>query len=121
MKTNKRANGKRKGSTFNAEAFLNSAGLARTITVFGKKETLFSQGDLSKNIMYIQKGEVKISVVSKIGKEAVVGMLGPGDFIGEGGLAGQARRMGTATAIKPVTGLVIEKKEKFQVLHADSK
>jgi CRP/FNR family cyclic AMP-dependent transcriptional regulator len=121
MKTNKRANGKRKGSTFNAEAFLNSAGLARTITVFGKKETLFSQGDLSKNIMYIQKGEVKISVVSKIGKEAVVGMLGPGDFIGEGGLAGQSRRMATATAITPVTVLVIENKEMFQVLHAESK
>jgi len=56
MKTRKRANGKRKVSTFNAEAFLNSAGLARTITEFGKKETLFSQGDPCKTIIYIQKG-----------------------------------------------------------------
>ena len=74
MKTRKRANGKRKPSTFNAEAFLNSAGLARTITEFGKKETLFSQGDPCRTIMYIQKGEVKISVVSETGKEAVVAM-----------------------------------------------
>jgi len=89
MKTRKRANGNRKRSTFNAEAFLNSTGVARTITEFRKKEALFSQGDACKTIMYIQKGGVKISVVSETGKEAVVGMLGVGDFIGEGGLAGQ--------------------------------
>src|ERR1700674_3780398 len=120
MKTRKRANGKRKPSTFNAEAFLNSAGLARTITEFGKKETLFSQGDPCKNIMYIQKGAVKISVVSETGKEAVVAMLGSGDFIGEGGLAGQPLRMATATAVTPVTALVIENKEMFRVLHSES-
>jgi CRP/FNR family transcriptional regulator, cyclic AMP receptor protein len=120
MKINKRANEKRKRSTFNAEAFLNSAGLARTITEFGKKETLFSQGDPCKTIMYIQKGEVKISVVSKIGKEAVVGILGSGDFIGEGGLAGQPLRMATATAVTPAIVLVIENSEMFKVLHAES-
>jgi len=120
MKTRKRANGKRKVSTFNAEAFLNSTGVARTITEFGRKETLFSQGGLCETIMYIQKGEVKISVVSKIGKEAVVGMLGAGDFIGEGGLAGQPVRMATATAVTPVTALVIENKEMFKVLHSES-
>jgi CRP-like cAMP-binding protein len=60
---------------------------------FRRKETLFSQGDPSKKIMYILKGEVKISVVSKSGREAVVGIMGPGDFIGEGGLAGQSARM----------------------------
>jgi CRP/FNR family cyclic AMP-dependent transcriptional regulator len=84
MKTNKRANGKKKPITFDAEAFLNSAGVARTMMEFGRKETLFSQGDPSNYIIYLQKGEVKISVVSKTGKEAVVGILGPGDFIGEG-------------------------------------
>jgi CRP/FNR family cyclic AMP-dependent transcriptional regulator len=108
-----------KASTFNAEVFLNSAGVARTARDFARKETLFSQGDPSKNIMYIQKGGVKISVVSKAGKEAVVGMLGPGDFIGEGGLAGQPLRMGTATAVTPVTALVIENSEMFRVLHAE--
>src|ERR1700694_855258 len=120
MKTRKRANGKRKPSTFNAEAFLNSTGLARTITEFGKKEALFSQGDPCKNMMYIQKGTVKTSVVSKTGKEAVVGMLGAGDFIGEGGLAGQPMRMATATAVTPVTVLVIENTEMFRVLHSES-
>src|ERR1700682_2645422 len=108
QRSNKKKNGKKKPITFNAEAFLNSAGLARTITEFGRKETLFSQGDPCKNIMYIQKGGVKIYVVSETGKEAVVAMLGSGDFIGEGGLAGQPLRMATATAITPVTALVIE-------------
>src|ERR1019366_677620 len=120
MKTSKRANGKRMPIAFNAEAFLNSSGVARTVTEFGEKERLFSQGDPSKNIMYILKGGVKISVVSKIGKEAVVGILGQGDFIGEGGLAGQPLRMGTATAVGPVTVLVIENKEMSRVLHAES-
>jgi CRP/FNR family cyclic AMP-dependent transcriptional regulator len=110
MKTNKRAN----------EGFLHSAGVARTMAEFGKRETLFSQGDPSKNIMFIQKGAVKISVVSGAGKEAVVGMLGPGDFIGEGGLAGQPMRMATATAVTPVSALVIANAEMFRVLHAET-
>jgi CRP/FNR family cyclic AMP-dependent transcriptional regulator len=120
MKTNNLANGQRKPKTFNVEAFLHTAGLARTAAEFGKREVLFSQGDPCKNMMYIQKGNVKISVVSKTGKEAVVGMLGPGDFIGEGGLAGQPTRMATATAVTPVIALVIENKEMFRVLHAES-
>ena len=120
MKANKRANEKRRPRTFNVEAFLNSAGVARTITEFGTKETLFSQGDACKNTMYIQKGEVKISVVSKSGKEAVVAILGSGDFIGEGGLAGQPMRMATATAVTPTTVLVMDNSEMFRVLHAES-
>ena len=113
------ANGKKKPAAFDAEAFLNSVGVARTMTEFARDATLFAQGDVSKNIMYIQKGGVKISVVSKTGKEAVVGMLGPGDFIGEGGLAGQSLRMATATAMAPVSALVIENKEMFRVLHSE--
>jgi CRP/FNR family cyclic AMP-dependent transcriptional regulator len=119
MKTSKPANVKKKTSTFDAEAFLNSAGVARTMTEFGKKEILFSQGDPCKNIMYIQKGGVKISVVSTTGREAVVGILGAGDFIGEGGLAGQPMRMATATAVTHVTALTIENKEMFRLLHAE--
>jgi CRP/FNR family transcriptional regulator, cyclic AMP receptor protein len=117
MKTKKTR--KLKVSTFDAEAFLNSAGVARTVKDFARKESLFSQGDPCKHIMYVQKGGVKISVVSKAGKEAVVGMLGPGDFIGEGGLAGQTLRMATATAVTPVTALVIDNSEMFRVLHAE--
>jgi CRP/FNR family transcriptional regulator, cyclic AMP receptor protein len=124
LKTNKRANtknnGKKKVAPFDTEAFLNSAGVARTIVEFEKKQSLFSQGDPCKSILYIQKGDVKISVVSKTGKEAVVGMLGQGDFIGEGGLAGQSMRMGTATATSPVTALVIDNTEMFRVLHTET-
>ena len=120
MKTNNLANGKRKPRTFDVEAFLHTTGVARTAVEFRKRDALFSQGDHSKNMMYIQKGTVKISVVSHASKEAVVGMLGPGDFIGEGGLAGQPMRMATATAVTPVIALVIENKEMFRVLHAES-
>src|SRR5579864_539150 len=124
MKTNNgvkaRTNGKTNMVAFNVEHFLNTAGVARTVVEFEKKQTLFSQGDLCKNIMYIQKGSVKISVVSKTGKEAVVGLLGGNDFIGEGGLAGQPMRMATATAVTPVTVLAIENKEMFRVLHSES-
>jgi CRP-like cAMP-binding protein len=120
MKSRKRANEKKTPITFDTEAFLHSAGVARTMMAFGRKETIFSQGDPSKNIMYILKGEVKISVVSKSGREAVLGILGPGDFIGEGGLAGQPLRMATATARTPVTVLAIDNREMFQVLHAES-
>ena len=88
MKTNNLANGKRKPRAFDVEAFLHTTGVARTAVEFEKRVTLFSQGDRCKTMMYIQKGTVKMSVVSKTGKEAVVGMLGSGDFIGEGGLAG---------------------------------
>jgi CRP-like cAMP-binding protein len=115
-----KANGKSKQSHFDVELFLTSAGVARTMMEFGKKETLFSQGDVCKNIMYIQKGAVKVSVVSKTGKDAVVGMLGANDFIGEGGLAGQPMRMATATAVSPVTVLAIDNKEMFRVLHSES-
>jgi CRP-like cAMP-binding protein len=120
LKTNKKTNGKRTPGTFDVESFLNSAGVARTMTEFARKDTLFSQGDPCTNIMYIRKGGVKISVVSKTGKEAVVGILGPGDFIGEGGMAGQPLRMATATAVAPVSALVIDNKEMFRVLHSET-
>ncbi len=120
IKTNKRAAAKRRNGSFDVENFLNSAGVARTIMEFDRKKTLFSQGDPCKNMMYIQKGAVKISVVSQTGKEAVVGMLGPGDFIGEGGLAGQPLRMATATAVTPVTVMMMNNSEMFRVLHSES-
>jgi len=115
MKTSKIA----KLDKFDAQAFLDSAGLARKIVEFARKETIFSQGDTSASVMYIQRGGVKLSVVSKTGKEAVVAILGPGDFLGEGGLAGQLLRMVTATAVTPVTLLDIDKKEMIRVLHAE--
>jgi CRP/FNR family cyclic AMP-dependent transcriptional regulator len=108
-----------KANDFNVQGFLDSAGVAKTIVEFQAKDTLFSQGDSGKDVMYIQKGTVKISVVSKTGKEAVVAMLKPGDFVGEGALAGQQVRIATATAVTPVTLLVIGLKEMIRVLHAE--
>jgi CRP/FNR family transcriptional regulator, cyclic AMP receptor protein len=108
-----------KTASFNVQAFLDSAGVAKTIVKFETKDTVFSQGDICKDVMYIQKGHVKLSVVSKTGKEAVVGMLKPGDFVGEGALAGQSVRIATAVAATPATLLVIGLKEMTRVLHAE--
>src|SRR5271163_2181551 len=80
-------------------------------------EVAYSQGETAESVMYLQEGGVKLSVVSEAGKEAVIAILSPGDFFGEGCLAGQPIRMGTATAITPASVLVIEKKEMFRVLH----
>jgi len=118
MKTNHPGKMKKNG-VFNAQAFLDSAGVSRTIMEYQKKDTIFSQGDVCKNVMYIQKGSIKLSVVSKTGKEAVVAMLKPGDFVGEGGLAGQPLRIATATATSPTTLLVIGLEEMTRVLHAE--
>ncbi len=109
----------KKNPAFNAQAFLDSAGLARKVVEYRRSEKIYSQGESTNNVLYIQKGEIKLSVVNEVGKEAVVAMLGPGDFFGEGGLAGQPVRMGTATAITPTTLLVIEKQEMIRVLHAE--
>ena len=104
-------------SDFNAQAFLDSAGLAKTIIQYGRDEVIFTQGDASEHVLYVQSGGVKLSVVSKTGKEAVVAMLGPGDFFGEGCLAGQPVRMGSATAITPSAILRIEKAQMVKLLH----
>ena len=104
---------------FDAQAFLGSAGIARTIAEFSRKTTIYAQGDPAKTVMYIQEGRVKLTVVNEAGKEAVVAVLGPGDFFGEGCLAAQPIRIGTATANAPTTVLVIEKNEMIRVLHAE--
>jgi CRP/FNR family cyclic AMP-dependent transcriptional regulator len=104
---------------FDVKSFLDSTGLGKGITKFRPKETVFAQGDHAKAIMYIQQGAVRLFVVSKSGKEAVVALLGPGDFLGETCLAGQSICMATATAIVPTTMLAIEKKEMVRVLHGE--
>jgi CRP/FNR family transcriptional regulator, cyclic AMP receptor protein len=104
-------------AAFNAQAFLESSGIARKIRQYGRGETVFAQGETADAVMYIQTGGVKLSVVSKTGKEAVVAMLGPGDFFGEGCLAGQSVRMGSAAAITPSTILVIARPKMIAVLH----
>jgi CRP/FNR family cyclic AMP-dependent transcriptional regulator len=107
----------RETDTFDAREFLDSAGVARRVVKFGGNATVYSQGDAADTVMYIQKGGVKLSVVSRVGKEAVVAMLGPGDFFGEGCLAGQSVRIGTARTMVPSTVLRIDKEQMQRVLH----
>jgi CRP/FNR family transcriptional regulator, cyclic AMP receptor protein len=107
----------RKKATFNAQAFLDSAGLARKVQEFKKAEIIFSQGAPAQTVMYIQEGGVKITALSSSGKEAIIAILGAGDFFGEGSLAGQPLRMGNATAIAPSTVLIVDKGEMQKVLH----
>jgi CRP/FNR family transcriptional regulator, cyclic AMP receptor protein len=102
---------------FNARAFLESAGVAKTIVEYGRGDTVFTQGDVCDHVLYIQSGGVKLSVLSKTGREAVVAMLGPGDFFGEGCLAGQPVRMGSAAAITPSVILLINKDRMIRLLH----
>jgi len=101
---------------FDATAFLDSAGVRRKILEYGTKEVVFTQGDLVKKVMYIQKGEVKLTVVNSVGKEAVVAVLGPGDIVGVGCLAGRPIALETATTITATTLFIVEKEEMVRVL-----
>ena len=102
---------------FNAQAFLDSAGISRKIVDYRRGEVIFTQGDPCEHVLYIQKGGVKLSVLSKTGREAVVAMLGAGEFFGEGCLAGQSVRMGSATANISSTILLVDKDEMVSLLH----
>jgi len=108
---------KSKPTPFNVQAFLDSAGVARKIVRYRQDEAIFTQGDPCEHVLYIQKGAVKLSVLSKSGREAVVAMLGPGDFFGEGCLAGQSIRMGTATATTDSIVLRVDKARMVRLLH----
>ena len=102
---------------FNAQAFLDSAGVAKKIVEYRRGELIFTQGDPCEHVLYIQKGRVKLSVISKGGREAVVAMLGAGEFFGEGCLAGQPLRMGSATATIDSTVLFVDKDQMVRLLH----
>jgi CRP/FNR family transcriptional regulator, cyclic AMP receptor protein len=106
------------GRVFDAEAFLNSPGMARKVVDYRSGTTIHSQGDPSDTVLYIQQGSVKLSVLSETGKEAVVGVLGPGDFFGEGALAGQPVRLATATAMSASRILVVPKRQMIRLLHS---
>jgi CRP/FNR family transcriptional regulator, cyclic AMP receptor protein len=110
---------KARSPAFNVKSFLDSAGAARRVTEFRKSEKVYSQGDPTQAVKYIQKGGVRLSVVNESGKEAVVAILGAGDFFGEGCLSGQPVCIETATAIVPSSVLFIEKGEMVRVLHEE--
>jgi len=102
---------------FDPHIFLTKVGDGRTIADYRKNQKVFSQGDPADAIFYIQNGKVKLTVISKQGKEAVVGILGTADFFGEGCLAGQPLRMATATAISACVIVRLEKRSTLRVLH----
>jgi CRP/FNR family transcriptional regulator, cyclic AMP receptor protein len=102
---------------FDVQAFLKSAGMSPRTVRFATGTVVFAQGAQANSVFYVQEGGVKLSVLSSAGKEAVVAMLGPGDFLGEGCLAGQLLRMGTATAVMRTALLRIPKRAMVLMLH----
>jgi CRP/FNR family cyclic AMP-dependent transcriptional regulator len=104
---------------FDPHAFLATIGEGRNFFLFAKKQGIFAQGDTADAVFYIQTGKVKLTVVSTIGREATIGILGQGDFFGEGSLAGQIDRMGAATAMTDCAVLRIDKKAMMQALHRE--
>lgn len=111
---------KSRNSAFDVKLFLDSASLGGQVSKCGAREIVFAQGDSAANVMYIREGGVKLTVVNESGKEAVVAILGPGDFLGEGCLAGQSVCVATATTIAPTTMLFIEKEKMIRKLHEES-
>jgi CRP/FNR family transcriptional regulator, cyclic AMP receptor protein len=102
---------------FDVNAFLQSSGIARTVVAYKTGQAVFAQGEAAKHVLYLQSGGIKLSVLSKTGREAVVAMLAPGDFFGEGCLAGQRLRMGSATAMTPVSILRVGRANMVKLLH----
>jgi len=102
---------------FDVDAFLRSAGAGKSIVTYQPTGVIFSQGDASDSVLYIQKGTVKLSVLSHSGKEAIVGMLGPGDFFGERALTGHPVRLEAATAMTATTVLIVPKQQMIRLLH----
>ena len=106
---------------FDPDTFLSTIGEGRRALHFGKKQTIFAQGDATDAVFYIQSGKIKLTVISSSGKEATIGILGEGDFFGEGCLAGQPLRMGSASTVTNCDILRIDKKAMMQALHREHK
>jgi CRP/FNR family cyclic AMP-dependent transcriptional regulator len=113
------ANSAKKKRAFDPREFLATIGDGRKVVPFPKKQAIFAQGDAADTIFYIQAGKVRLTVVSEVGKEATLGILSEGDFFGEGGLAGQPLRMGSATAMTDCELLQIDKKAMMLALHRE--
>jgi CRP/FNR family transcriptional regulator, cyclic AMP receptor protein len=107
----------REKKPFDLQVLLSKAGLSGAVVEYRKGQTIFSQGDSAKTVFYIRRGGAKLTVLSGRGKEAVIALLGVGNFIGEGCLAGQRVRMATASAIGPSSMFRIEQGEMMRVLH----
>ena len=114
-----RTNFAMKQCDFDPREFLATIGEGRKVVAVPKKQTIFAQGDAAEAVFYIQAGKVRLTVVSKVGKEATLAILSEGEFFGEGSLAGQALRMGSATAMTDCELLRINKKEMMLALHRE--
>jgi CRP/FNR family cyclic AMP-dependent transcriptional regulator len=108
---------RKKPPPFDAQAFLESAGLGKRIVTYARSEVVFSQGDPCDSVMYVRTGGIQLSILSPTGKEAIIGVLRPGDFLGEGALAGHPVRLVTARAAMPSTLLVVPKRRMIRLLH----
>jgi CRP/FNR family transcriptional regulator, cyclic AMP receptor protein len=113
------ARANKKSREFNPDTFLATIGEGRTHLTFAKGQGIFAQGDNADAVFYIQEGKVKLAVVSKTGREATIGLLTDGNFFGEGALAGQALRMGSATAMTDCEILRIDKRAMMDALHRE--
>jgi CRP-like cAMP-binding protein len=109
----------KKTRQFDTRDFLESVGLGKRVVTHTRGDVIFSQGDPSDSVMYIRSGSVQLSVLSKAGREAIVGTLGPGDFLGEGALAGHPIRLVTARATMATTVLVVPKQQMVRLLHSE--
>src|SRR6204780_921567 len=109
----------KKNGKFDSGTFLATIGEGRKILSVTRKEVIFAQGDVAGAIFYIQKGKVRLTVVSKIGKEATIGIVGQGNFFGEGALAGQLLRMGSGAAMTDCEILRVDKKTMIEALHRE--
>jgi CRP-like cAMP-binding protein len=109
----------KQGREFNPSTFLATIGEGRKSLTFARKQKIFAQGDTADEVFYIQKGKVRLTVVSKTGREATIGLLTEGDFFGEGALAGRTRRMGSAAALTDCEILRIDKKAMIDALHRE--
>ena len=108
-----------KGRTFDPNTFLATIGEGRRMVAVSKKQTIFAQGDDADAVFYVQKGKVRLTVVSKTGKEATIGIVSEGNFFGEGALAGQVRRMGSASAMTDCELMRIDKKAMMSAVHGE--
>ena len=108
----------KKSPVVDTSTLFSSSVIRRSVAEYERNATVFTQGDPSVDVLYIQQGGIKLSVINEVGKEAVIGILGPGDFLGEGCLSGLPFRMSTAKAIVQTTLLVIDKKEMIRALHS---
>jgi CRP/FNR family transcriptional regulator, cyclic AMP receptor protein len=111
----------RGGRSFDVKVFLNTVDGGRTVTNYRKNRQIFAQGDAADSVFHIQEGQVKLSVVSELGKEAVVALHGTSDFFGEGCLSGQSLRLATATALTDCVIMRLDKAAIVRVLHEQPK